>query len=129
MKGRFALPILLLLMAGCLAPPAESPPAGGWPPQVQVADPELADALRIGRVRQWRDSANLLHVEVPLRSSGDASLLIQYRVQFTDANGTPLDDFGPWQLLWLSDDTWHAATATCWSSRGQAFVMQVAFGR
>jgi len=76
-------------LAGCQQPipgpiePREDP--AGWP-QIQIADRDLRNRIVVRRPQIMQDEAGLMFVTVPVRSTTERQLTIEYRATFFDRN-------------------------------------------
>jgi len=92
-RTRMVLATLVLIsFAGCTpvrAPitPREDP--ADWP-QIQIADRELQRRIAVRRPIVERDPAGLLFITVPVRSTTERQMTIEYRSTFYDRNGVPI---------------------------------------
>jgi len=96
MNMRLAVLSLILLAAGCAV---REPIAGRADPyqrhQVNFADPDLANKTAVSPPMTERRNG-LLYVTVPVRSSVNRDLHVDYRVTFFNENGTPIEGPGLW---------------------------------
>ena len=93
---RSAVLCLILLTAGCAVRP---PIAGRADPyqhhQVNFADPDLVNKTAVSPAMTERRNG-LLYVTVPVRSSVNRDLHVDYRVTFFNENGVPIEGPGNW---------------------------------
>jgi hypothetical protein len=86
---------VLIIFAGCAKRPFEGrhdPYAGS---QISVASQHLQDNTRIGTPVASRDAeSNILYVTVPIRSTTNEQLYVDYRVSFFDRNGQVISETG-----------------------------------
>ncbi len=88
--------LCLLTIAGCgVTPPIQGRQDPYVPPQVTFTDPDLAGLTAVGTPVLTRDAAGLLHVQVPIRSTGDRQMIIDWRATFFDRNGAVV-----WKTDW-----------------------------
>jgi uncharacterized protein YcfL len=103
---RYLGAVLILITTGCAV---REPIAGRADPyrphQINFADPDLANKTAVDVPRTERRNG-LLYVTVPVRSSVNRDLHVDYRVTFFDENGIPIE--GP--TLWTSGPTLIANT-------------------
>jgi hypothetical protein len=95
MKYATILSLLLILAAGCVNPPVAGR-ADPYPPhQINLNSKDLANKTAVGQpVMERRDG--LLFVTVPIRSTVDQNLHIDYRITFLNENGAPIYH-GSWE--------------------------------
>jgi hypothetical protein len=88
-----ALTVTLLASAGCQprvrGPLTPREDTSDWP-QIQISDRDLQRRIAVRRPMVERDPAGLLFVTVPVRSTTDRELTIEYRSTFYDRNGSPV---------------------------------------
>lgn len=89
------------VLAGC---GVNSPNYGRQDPyrarQVHFDTQELQNDTAVGDLRVTRDQYGIMHVTVPIRSTIDKDLYVDYHVTFFDANGQPTGSFdGPTKTL------------------------------
>ena len=93
---KYAILTLMLLSLGCAV---REPIAGRADPypahQVNFADPDLANKTAVSPPRTERRNG-LLYVTVPVRSSVNRDLHVDYRVTFFNENGVPIEGPGNW---------------------------------
>jgi uncharacterized protein YcfL len=98
--------LMILILSGCAV---REPIAGRADPypahQVNFADPDLANKTAVDRPRTERRNG-ILYVTVPVRSSVNRDLHVDYRVTFFDEKKMPIE--GP--TLWTSGPTLIANT-------------------
>jgi hypothetical protein len=94
---RPSLPLLgclMLILAGCGVRPTIQGRQDPYPAsQVMYADEDLQRSTAVGIPVATRDEGGILHVQVPIRSTTDRQLFIDYRYLFLDRNG---------QVIWKS---------------------------
>ncbi|MEQ9461138.1 MAG: DUF1425 domain-containing protein [Phycisphaeraceae bacterium] len=101
------LALSLLTAAGCKSDPGVK---SGWvagedTSQVICSDPDLRSDLRTGRYVVTPGSADTpLQVTVPVRSTDDDPVAIQYRYTFFKPNGVPINHEAAWQTAVLEPD-------------------------
>lgn len=92
---------LLVLIAGCGRVPA--PNYGRGDPhdraQIHFATKDLQNKTAVGDVAFSRDQSGLLFATVPVRSTTDKTLYVEYRATFFDRNGQVLNS-----TTWLRKD-------------------------
>ena len=93
---KYAILSLMLLSLGCAV---REPIAGRADPyrahQVNFADPDLANRTAVAPPIVERRNG-LLYVTVPVRSSVNRDLHVDYRVTFFNENGVPIEGPGNW---------------------------------
>jgi len=91
---RFAFPaIWLVLISGCVKAPITGRADPFLPPQVSIADADLANSTAFGPPRMERTDG-ILYVSVPVRSASDYDLHVDYRYSFFNQAGMPIDETG-----------------------------------
>ena len=100
LPARFILPALTLFsLAGCtrvrgpIEPREDTHP---WP-QIMLSDRDLARRIAVRQPVVERDPAGLLYITVPIRSTTERDMTIEYRSTFYDRNHTPI-----FQSAWFS---------------------------
>ena len=106
--GVLVIGMLFVGVGGCQGPPHEgksdyvSPQAY---PRVSV-EGDLADWLVFGKATIEPSSGNKpMHVIQATRNSGNDHINVQYRFEFFDADGRPLDTSPKWQFVEMSPRT------------------------
>ena len=93
---KYAILSLMLLSLGCAV---REPIAGRADPyrahQVNFADPDLANRTAVAPPIVERRNG-LLYVTVPVRSSVNRDLHVDYRVTFFNESGVPIEGPGNW---------------------------------
>ena len=93
---KYAILTLMLISLGCAV---RKPIAGRADPyqrhQVNFADPDLANKTAVSPPMTERRNG-LLYVTVPVRSSVNRDLHVDYRVTFFNQNGIPIEGPGNW---------------------------------
>jgi hypothetical protein len=88
--------VSLFVVAGCgVTPPIQGRQDPYAPPQVTFTDPDLSRLTAVGTPVLTRDAGGILHVQVPIRSTGDRQMIIDWRATFFDRNGAVL-----WKTDW-----------------------------
>jgi hypothetical protein len=94
---KYLILLSLLSIAGCgVNPPIQGRQDPYAPPQVTFTDPDLARLTAIGTPVLTRDASDLLHVQVPIRTTGDRQIILDWRATFFDKNGA---------IVWKTDWT------------------------
>lgn len=89
------LGIAMCLLTACgVRPTLQGRADTSIPSQVMYADEDLRNSTAVGNIVATRDEGGILHVQVPIRSTTDRQLFIDYRYQFLDRNG---------QVIWKSN--------------------------
>jgi hypothetical protein len=92
------------------------------PQQVNFATQDLADSIDIGKIDRTFDSAEIMHLNIPLRvSSGLMGLSIDYRITYFDENHSPVDVPTAWQTKSLTPGIWEYIQANSASPRAKDF--------
>ncbi|MGE5611607.1 MAG: hypothetical protein ACM359_20320 [Bacillota bacterium] len=87
------LGLMMLMMAGCVKAPIEGRADPYLPPQVSIADADLANHTAVSMPIMERKNG-ILYVTVPVRSASDLDLHVDYQVTFFNENGTPIEQTG-----------------------------------
>lgn len=87
-----ASPVVLLLIAGCgVKPPIQGRLDPYAANQIYFASSDLKNKTAVGTPIAQRDpDGNILYITVPIRSTTDLELHIDYRVKFFNKSGTVL---------------------------------------
>ncbi|MCY2953317.1 MAG: DUF1425 domain-containing protein [Planctomycetota bacterium] len=85
--------MLVVVMAGCVKAPITGRADPYVPPQVNIADADLANSTAFLPPRTERREG-LLFVVVPIRSASDYDLHVDYRYTFLNDGGMPIDETG-----------------------------------
>ena len=121
------LPALgLLSLVGCtrVRPPIE-PREDPHPwPQINISDRDLARRIAVRQPVVERDPAGLVYVTVPIRSTTEHDLTIEYRSTFYDRNHTPIfqSTWFPKTMTPLTQDTIQANST---SNRTEDFQIDI----
>ena len=103
------------------------------PPQIQLTGPDKEDLRRstvIDRPMQQRDEADLLHVTVPIRATGEQILHVQYRLTFLDAAGSPLPGYPTgWLRKTVEPGAWTPIKFNSTSSAAHDWQMELRYAR
>ena len=123
--------IPLLLTDGCnqISPPIEGRADPYSSPQLDFSDAGLRDQTAIGRIAVIRDSSDLMHVDVPIRSTTDAQIIIDYRVMFMDQNNVPLSAPTGWTAVTLPPNVYQDIQVNSSSTRATDFRMDLRYAR
>src|SRR4051812_15213766 len=101
MNKLIALTAMILIPLGCstgVKAPIEGRVDPHVPPQIAFSNRILSEETAVGIPAVTRDeSGGILHVEVPIRSTSNEDLFVDYRATFMDANGQTISQSG-----WLS---------------------------
>lgn len=95
------------LIAGCstyVEPPISARQDPYQRQQIHMASVDLRNRTAVDAPHVFRDDGGLLHVTVPIRSTGDKQLYIDYRVTFLDRDGLPISQTG-WMRKTLPPNT------------------------
>jgi hypothetical protein len=76
-----------------------------------------------------RDVSDLLHVDVPLRSTTDLQIIADWRVTFLDQNGVPLDAPTGWTAITLPPNVYQDIQITSPSTRATDFRIDLRYAR
>ena len=127
--------ISLLTIAGCSneVPPYHEGRAESYaPPQVQITGinaENLRLATVVDRPISHRDSADLLHVTVPVRNTSNQVLHVQYRYNFLDDQGRPLPENIAWNRKTLEPGSTERIAFNSTSTRAADFQMDLRYAR
>jgi hypothetical protein len=92
--ARFGLVLtVLVLLGGCVKAPIEPRADPYVPPQINIADADLANRTAFLPVRTERRNG-ILYVTVPARAASNLDLHVDYKYTFLDENGMPVDETG-----------------------------------
>ena len=122
MKNALLLTALLATLAGCgVKKPFEGRhdpyPAG----QIHFSSKFLEDSTAVGRPIATRDDAGgILYVTVPIRSTRNEPLPVDYRVTFLDPNGQAISQSG-WFTRTLTPNTPEQITVNSMGPRAADF--------
>ena len=121
------LSLALLTLAAC-APRVRGPiepreDTSGWP-QIQITDRALARNLAVRQPQVTQDAAGLLFVTVPVRSTQQRQMTIEYRVTFYDENRQPIHST-TWFPKTLSGYTQDTITVNSTSPRADDFQLDI----
>ena len=123
--------IVLLPLAGC-APRVRGPiepreDTNPWP-QINLDDRDLARRVVVRQPTVERDAAGLLYVTVPIRSTTQKQLRIEYRSTFYDRNHIPIfqSTWFPKILTPFTQDTIGAHSTT---NRAEDFQIDIREGK
>ena len=95
MKRIFVLTVAMLVMGCGVKKPIEGRLDPHVPAQIHFTDRILSDNTAVGVPLVTRDeSGSILHVQVPIRSTVNEQLFIDYRATFMDRNGQTLSQSG-----------------------------------
>ncbi len=87
---------LLLFIGGCgVKAPIQGRQDPYAPSQIMYVDKDLQRSTAVGIPIATRDEAGLLHIQVPIRSTRDRQMIIDYRYRFVDRNGQDI-----WSSHW-----------------------------
>ena len=99
------------------------------PPQVTFAQKELARETTVGAPSLQRDDAgNLLHVTLPIRSTTNKTLYVDYKVSFYDAGGGVVNETG-WMPKTLEANTPDTIYVNSTNDRARDFRLALRWAR
>ena len=101
--------------------PREDP--SPWP-QIMLADRDLARRIVVRQPTVERDPAGLLFVTVPVRSTTQRQMTIEYRSTFYDRNHTPIFQ-STWFPKTLTPYTQDTISANSTSNRAEDFQIDI----
>lgn len=135
MKCLFNVPLLivsLLTLVGCnggaKGPIQAREDASEWP-QISFTDENLRNKTAVRQPIVSRDEAgNLLHVTVPIRSTSNRQILMEYRASFYDPNGAPISQT-TWFPKTLNPNTQDTITVNSTSPRAADFQIDFRYGK
>jgi hypothetical protein len=133
-RWRVGLPLLLIATAGCASPP--KPDAGGAPNtsadiarRVQFTDADIRDQVAIGPITLTRQASGLLRLEMPIRSTTNLALDVEWRVSWRDVNGVRLGAASAWATMAVSPDTSRSITTDSWSVRAADATVELRWAK
>jgi uncharacterized protein YcfL len=133
MKLTRSLLVLLPLLAtfGCntMSPPIEGRSDLYASPQVLFSDRDLREQTAIGQISVKFDESHLLHVDVPLRSTTDLQIIVDYRVTFLDQNGIPLGPPTGWTAFTLPPNVYQDIQVNSPTTRAADFRIELRYAR
>jgi hypothetical protein len=90
------LPLLVISVVGCRSDRPMEPQHDRYAPgQINVASEHLRANTRVGTATATRDAdSNILYVTIPIRSTTNEQMYIDYRVSFFDRNGQLISETG-----------------------------------
>jgi hypothetical protein len=91
------LAALATLIVGCAGPLHEPITPRSDPyqrQQIHMVSEDLKYRTAVDTPHVWRDDGGLLHITLPIRSTVDQQLYIDYRVTFLDRDGLPISQTG-----------------------------------
>ena len=94
-----------------------------WP-QIMLADRDLARRIAVRQPVVERDPAGLLFVTVPVRSTTQRQMTIEYRSTFYDRNHTPIFQ-SAWFPKTLTPFTQDTISANSTSNRAEDFQIDI----
>ena len=95
----------------------------GWP-QIMLADRDLRRRIVVRQPLVTQDRAGLLYVTVPVRSTTERQMTIEYRVTFFDENRVPIQET-TWFPKTLPPLTQETLTVNSTSPRADDFQMDI----
>jgi uncharacterized protein YcfL len=88
---------IMPLLSGCAVnPPIEARQDPYTRQQIHLTSDDLRWHTAVDTPQVWRDDAGLLFITVPIRSTSNQQLNIDYRVTFFDRQGRPLGEPTGW---------------------------------
>jgi Protein of unknown function (DUF1425) len=131
MKRILGLMMLMGLAVGCeqVRKPIEGRQDPYAAPQVQFASNDLRRSTAIDAPQVARDdTGNLLYVTLPIRSTTNQNLYVDYRVTFIDTAGRPV---GPasWQTTTLQSNIAQRITANSTGPQAVDFQIDLRWAR
>lgn len=117
------LTAVLILLAGCgVKPPIEGRNDPYPPGQIHFSNQILHDETAVGTpVASRDDTGNILYVTIPIRSTTNEQLYIDYRVTFFDRNGQALGPASGWFTRTLTPNVPDHITVNSMSGRAADF--------
>lgn len=121
--------VSLFTLAGCgVTPPIQGRQDPYAPPQVTFVDSDLARLTAVGTPVLTRDASGILQVQVPIRSTGDRQMIIDWRATFFDRDGQVL-----WKTNWadktLSPHVPDQITFNSLSNRAADFQLDLRYAK
>jgi uncharacterized protein YcfL len=127
MKRLLLIPALLLLGCGVRAPLA-----GRHDPyarlQVSFAEKSLENKTAVADPKTYRDRANILFVQVPIRADTDDRLWVSYQVTFFNAAGVQLSTTG-WLNKVLTPRVQDEITANSLTAEAEDFRINIKWSK
>lgn len=123
--------LLAATLAGCNQPRAVYPPAAGQDPVNAANYPRI---VMLDGLQKWvvadtprvdRSANGVMRVVVPIRSISTTELNTQYRFQWLDGNGMPLEPEADWQYIRLPVSAQEFAQGSAMDSRAVDWRLQV----
>ncbi len=127
---KFAAVLLPLLpLTGCIMgdSPAMVRADKYAPQQVVFASQELADGIAVGKIERTFDSAEIMHLTIPLRAVTDLGLSIDYRITWFDDNHNIVDAPTGWQTKMLTPGIWEEIRSNSASTHAKDFTMDIRY--
>jgi hypothetical protein len=94
-----------------------------WP-QIQISDRDLQRKIAVRRPTIERDPAGLLFVTVPVRSTTERQLTLEYRSTFYDRNGVPVFQ-STWFPMTMTPFTQQTIQANSTSNAAEDFQIDI----
>jgi hypothetical protein len=92
------------------------------PQQVGFASQDLAESINIGKIDRTFDSAEIMHLNIPLKvTSGLMNLTVDYRITYFDENRSPVDVPTAWVTKSLTPGIQEYIQANSSSPRAKDF--------
>ena len=130
MKCALLVP-LVLVFVGCntVRPPIEGRADPYVPAQIHFTEDRLKNDTAVGTPIVGRDQAGLLFVTIPIRSTVNNMLHVDYRVTFLDANGVPVGPTLGWFTKTLQANTPDQVTVNSTTPRAADFQVDFRYAR
>jgi hypothetical protein len=118
---------MLLSSAGCeprvRGPITPREDVTDWP-QIQIADRDLRRRIAVRRPLVERDPAGLLFLTVPVRSTTEHQITIEYRSTFYDGNGAVIFQ-STWFPMTMTPFTQQTIAVNSTSNRAEDFQLDI----
>ena len=124
--------LVVAAIAGCQKPytgPYEAQYDEYQPyPTVTLSQASLREAIRITEPRVERLSDGLLLVTLPLRSASDEPIHVEWRIEFLDKRGVPIEPRMNWRPLRLEPRQPESISAGSTSGDAENYNVQLRWG-
>ncbi len=115
--------VFALLLAGCASHDASQP--SQYAPSQVIFIGDLGQYIAVSPVEITYPPSGLMHVVVPLKTTADLDLSVDYRITYFDENHSPVDEATPWQTKTLQAGMTETIEATSASPRARDFQVEL----
>jgi hypothetical protein len=122
------LGLVMMVAAGCVRPPIEGRAEPYGIPQVNFADPELANYTSVSPPQMKRENG-ILYVTLPIRSASDFDLHVDYKVAFLDQSGTVIYESGWTGGTTIPRNSWTYIKVNSTSANAADFHLQLRYAQ